>query len=197
MEWSTMKVKTKFNKIKKWEIQSEEVEYETPIFTLLKRDCRSANQDKQHGFYIIKAPDWINIVPVTSNGEIVLVKQYRHGIHELTWEIPGGAVDSDDGDPMIAAKRELAEETGFTSDHWESLGSVSSNPAIFTNECHFYIAWDCELTSDQNLDPFEEIEVKTVPVKEFLQQVSEGEIHHSLIVAAVAKLLLQHPELMS
>lgn len=192
-----MKVKTKFNKIKKWEIESENTEYKTPIFTLFKRNCRSLSQNKKGGFYIIDAPDWINVFALTPDKEIVLVKQYRHGIHELTWEIPGGAIDADDQDPMLAAQRELKEETGFSSDKWESLGKVSSNPAIFTNYCHFYIAWDCKLTETQNLDPFEEIEVETEPVKEFLQQVSDGEIHHSLVVAAVTKLLLHHPELNS
>lgn len=190
-----MKVKTKFNKIKKWEIESENIEYQTPIFKLLKRNCKSPNQDKKGGFYIIDAPDWINVFALTPEKEIILVNQYRYGIDELSWEIPGGAVDRSDQNPMEAAKRELEEETGFTSDQWEDLGNVSSNPAIFTNYCHFYIAWNCELTTSQNLDPFEEIEVKTETLKDFLQQVRDGHIHHSLVVAAVTKLLLHHPDL--
>jgi ADP-ribose pyrophosphatase len=191
-----MKVKTKFNKIKKWIIESENTEYSTPIFTLFKRDSKSAIQERSGTFYIVDAPDWINVIALTPQKEIVLVKQYRHGIHELTWEIPGGAVDTGDSDPLLAAKRELQEETGFTSDNWEKLGKVSANPAIFTNYCHFYIARNCTITSRQNLDTFEEIEVKTETISKFLQQVREGKIHHSLVIAAVAQLVLQNSQLL-
>jgi 8-oxo-dGTP pyrophosphatase MutT (NUDIX family) len=190
-----MKVKTKFNKIKKWIIESENTEYSTPIFTLFKRNSKSAIQDRRGSFYIVDAPDWINVIALTPDNEIVLVRQYRHGIHEITWEIPGGAVDLGDSDPLLAAKRELEEETGFTSDDWVKLGKVSANPAIFTNYCHFYIARNCTFTSRQNLDDFEEIVVKTETISEFLQQVREGKIHHSLVIAAVAQLVLQNPEL--
>jgi len=192
-----MKVKTKFNKIKKWIIESENTEYSTSIFTLFKRNSKSAIQDRSGSFYIVDAPDWINVIALTPNNEVVLVKQYRHGIHELTWEIPGGAVDVGDSDPLLAAKRELEEETGFTSDDWAKLGKVSANPAIFTNYCHFYIARNCKITARQNLDAFEEIEVKTESIRKFLQEVNNGEVHHSLVVAAVAQFALKYPEVLT
>lgn len=186
-----------FNEIKKWAIETENIEYQTPIFSLKRRKTKSRIQDKSGQFYIIEAPDWVNVLALTKEMDVVLVRQYRHGIDEITLEIPGGAIDPEDGDPQKAAERELLEETGYRSDKWEHLGSVSSNPAIFTNYCHFYLASNCEQVSGQNLDHLEEIEVSTLPLKEFLSQVRDGSIHYSLIVAAVARFLLKKPELVS
>ncbi len=184
-----------FNEIKKWAIETENIEYQTPIFSLKRRKSSSRIQDKSGKFYIIDAPDWVNVLALTPKMDVILVKQYRHGIDEITLEIPGGAVDPVDGDPQKAAERELLEETGYRSVKWEHLGTVSSNPAIFTNYCHFYLATDCEKVSGQNLDHLEEIEIRTLSLKEFLGQVRDGSIHHSLIVAAVARFLLKKPEL--
>lgn len=181
---------TKFNEIKKWKVESENVEYTTPIFTLKSKQVKSQLQDKSGNFYVIEAPDWVNILALTEKPEVILVQQYRHGIEEITWEIPGGAVDAEDQSAREAAVRELKEETGFTSEKWEDLGKVSSNPAIFNNYCHFYVAHDCVHSVAQNFDTFEEIRVITVSLDEFLELIKNGHIHHSLIVAAMAKFLL-------
>ena len=181
-----------FNEIKKWAIESENIEYQTPIFTLKRRKMKSRIRDKSSDFYIIEAPDWVNILALTEDEQVIMVKQYRHGIDDITIEIPGGAMDPDDTDPQKAAQRERLEETGLQSSNWEYLGAVSSNPAIFNNVCHFYLAKQCVNVSEQNLDPFEEIEVSTMPLKQFLEKVDKGIIHHSLIVAAVAKYLLNN-----
>ncbi len=184
-----------FSEIKKWAIETENIEYQTPIFSLKRRKSNSRIQDKSGQFYVIEAPDWVNVLALTKEMDVVLVKQYRHGIDEITLEIPGGVVDSEDDNSQLAAERELLEETGYKSVRWEYLGTVSSNPAIFTNYCHFYLATECEKVSGQNLDHLEEIGISTLPLKEFLGQVRDGSIHHSLIVAAVAQFLLKKPAL--
>lgn len=183
-----------FSEIKKWAIETEKIEYQTPIFTLKRRKSNSRIREHSADFYIIEAPDWVNILAITKNREVILVRQYRHGIDEITLEIPGGAVDREDTNPQSAARRELLEETGYSSDHWEHLGTVSSNPAIFTNYCHFYLATGCERITDQQLDPNEEIQISVMPLEQFLADVRDGAIHHSLIVAAVAQFLLKKTE---
>lgn len=126
----------------------------------------------------------MNIVALTPEREVILVEQYWHGVHAVTVEVPGGVADGS-GSGLDAAKRELAEETGYTSGTWTFLGSVSSNPAIFNNRCEMYLAEDCIRTQEQDLDPFEEIRVIRLKETDFLDAVRSGRIHHSLAVAAV------------
>lgn len=140
-------------------------------------------------FSILDAPDWINVIALTSNNEIILVEQYRYGIEKPTLELPGGVCDLGES-PFESSKRELLEETGYSSENWLSLGNVSSNPAMQTNYTHTYLAKDCLKTSEQQLDGNERIHVHVLPLVEFLDMVGKGEIKHSLVVAAVAKYLL-------
>jgi 8-oxo-dGTP pyrophosphatase MutT (NUDIX family) len=176
-----------------WTIVEENKEYSTPIFDLLKRRLRlqSEAESLEGDFYILRAPEWINVIPITPQDEVVLVEQYRFGIKAPTLEIPGGMVDPGE-EPGEAAQRELLEETGYQSKEWESLGKVSANPAIMSNYTHMYVAEQCQFTgSKQNhSDTHERIEVRTVPMDEFLELVKDGTIHHSIVLAAVARYLL-------
>jgi len=180
--------------IEPWSVVSEDKEYDTPIFTILKRRYRLDKPPQEGTFYIVDAPEWINILALTDDNQILLVEQYRYGIEEPTLEIPGGVSDEGE-DPIEAARRELLEETGYVSDQWSSLGKVSSNPAFMTNATHFFLAEGCKWQDEQNLDYHEYIHLHRIPVEHFLDHVSSGIIHHSLVVAAVAKLLLKRPDL--
>lgn len=146
-------------------------------------------------FYVLKAPEWVHAIALTDDEQIVLVEQYRHGIDTVTLEIPGGMTDSGE-DPAEAAKRELLEETGYSSESWQFLGKVSSNPAILTNYTHLYLAENCTKTASQHMDGHEDIKLHTMPIQTFLSHVKDGVVHHSIVVAAVSKLLLKYPELL-
>ncbi|WP_290877110.1 NUDIX hydrolase [Gracilimonas sp.] len=147
------------------------------------------SEDLSAVFSIIDAPDWMNVIPLTPNNEIVLVEQYRYGIEQPTLELPGGMVDPGEM-PEETAKRELLEETGYEGSDWEYLGKVSSNPAFLANYTHLYVVKNCHKVQEQNLDGNERINVHTMPLDDFLEMVKEGTVHHSLVVAAVAKFLL-------
>lgn len=175
--------------IEPWNISQERLEYTTKIFKLLIREMKLDSENVSADFAVIESADWINVLPITADNEVILVEQYRFGISAPTLEIPGGIIDAGE-DPMESAKRELLEETGFAGGDWESLGSISSNPAIFSNFTHFFLCRNCEKVSGQNLDLNERIHVHQIPMDEFLQMVRDGVIHHSLTVAAVAKFLL-------
>jgi 8-oxo-dGTP pyrophosphatase MutT (NUDIX family) len=180
--------------IEPWSVVHENKEYHTPIFNLLQRKMRlEAKEDKSEGdFYVLEAPEWVNVIPITKNKEVVLVEQYRYGIEQPTLEIPGGMVDPDE-QPLESIKRELVEETGYHSANWSSLGKVSSNPAIMTNYTHLYLAEGCELITSQKPagDEHERINVHLLPMEKFLDHVADGTIHHSIMVAAVARFLLK------
>lgn len=144
---------------------------------------RRPTDGKEGEFYIAQAPLWVNVVALTPDRQVILVEQYRHGVHEVGIEVPGG-VAGYAADGLDAAKRELAEETGFTSDRWTRLGRVSANPAIMDNHCEIWLAENCVETQAQNPDPFEDIRVLSVPETQFIAMVRDGSIHHSLTVAA-------------
>lgn len=180
--------------IEPWSVVHENKEYQTPIFNLLHRKMRlDLKAEKNEGdFYVLKAPEWVNVIPITADKKVVCVEQYRYGIEQPTLEIPGGMVDPGEK-PLEAIQRELAEETGFISDSWSTLGKVSANPAIMTNFTHLYLAEKCEFREsiEHSMDTHERINVHTIPLDDFLGFVDEGIIDHSIVVAAVARYLLR------
>lgn len=172
-----------------WNVVEDKKVFETPIFSLHQIDIIPDKKSESHPFYVLDTPEWINVIALTPENRIILVEQYRAGIHKSTLEIPGGMVDGGETPPE-AARRELLEETGFISDNWISLGKTSSNPAILNNFTHLYLAEDCIKVQTQQTDATEDILVHQLPVNRFLNLVREGVVHHSIVLAAVAQYLL-------
>ncbi len=132
---------------------------------------------------------WANVLAVTQDHQAVLIRQYRHGVQDVMWEIPGGVVE-DEEHPIEGVKRELLEETGYASANIIPLGKFHPNPALQTNTMFCYLALDAEKVADQHLDGAEEIEVHLVPLDEILPMIQRGEISHALQVAALFHALL-------
>ncbi len=142
-------------------------------------------------FYIIEAPDWINIIPLTRERKVRLIKQYRYGIEDFTYEIPGGMCDPGEL-PLVTATRELREETGCIARQVVELGCVHPNPAIQGNRCHSFLALDTEQVGEPDPDPNESFEQLEVPLDEIPEWISTGKITHSLVVAAFQLLRPHH-----
>ena len=175
--------------IESWKTEQERTLQVTKIFDLVQRDMILASEQHRASFSVLKAPDWINVMALTKDQQVILVEQYRYGLQAPTLELAGGVCDPGEH-PLETSKRELLEETGFTSEEWISLGKVSSNPAMQDNYTHSFLALNCEKVAEQKLDGNERIQVHLIPIEQFLDFVQSGVIDHSLVVATTAKYLL-------
>ncbi|WP_372367208.1 NUDIX hydrolase [Candidatus Uabimicrobium sp. HlEnr_7] len=137
-----------------------------------------------HKYYCIECPDWVNIVAIATTGEIILVKQYRYGINDMTLELPAGMVDNEDNNPLEAARRELLEETGYGKGQWISLGWMHPNPAIQNNRCHSFLAKNVEKIADIKNDLHENTEPVLISPTTMEDWICTGKITHSLAISA-------------
>ncbi len=168
-----------------WPLLQSKILHEYSIYRLRQDIRRSPRTGKEHPFLILDSMDWVNIVPVTPEGNLVLIRQFRHGTSSVIWEIPGGMVDADDETPAHAARRELQEETGYQGERVEFLGAVHPNPAIQNNRCHSFVAHGVRPIGSQQLDGSEDIAVQEVPWPRVLDMIDRGEITHSLVITAI------------
>lgn len=169
--------------LKPWKWQSGSTLFDCRIFRLRAETFRSPATEKDHEFYVLESGDWVNVIPFTDAGELLLVRQYRVGRRAMSLEIPGGMVDPGEA-PEAAAARELLEETGYAPRRLVSLGAIDSNPAILSNETHSYLALGCELKSATHFDSTEEVELVKVPPEGIDEMLRSGEIRHPLVAVA-------------
>ncbi len=171
--------------IKPWRTLSTRTVAKTPIFQLDAHRRVSEHSGREGEFVTLSCGDWVNVVAVTPQGEVVMIEQFRHGTARPTLEIPGGMVDAGDADPSVAAARELREETGYVAERLVHLGTVEPNPAIMGNLCHTFLAEGAEHTAEIELDAHEEIDVFTVPASELPALVRAGRIRHAMVISAL------------
>lgn len=168
----------------RWEKLSRASLAKTRIFDLDQITYRHPVRGTERDFVVLNPPDWVNVIAVTPDHQLVLVKQFRYGLDDFALEIPGGVVDK--GENFVeAGLRELREETGYEGREARLLGAVSPNPAIQSNRCHIVMVTDARPTSEVAWDPDEEIEVSLLPVDEVLALARKGEISHSLVLNAL------------
>lgn len=164
-----------------WEnVESKEIA-DCRIFKV--REDLARNGERTGKFYVIENPDWVNVIAVTKNAEVVLIEQFRHGTGEIILEIPGGMIDGNE-DPEAAARRELLEETGYSAKDFVFLGKSRPNPAINNNWLYHFAAFDAEQTEIVKFDEHESVVTKLGSLSEIPELIKSGEISHSLVVAA-------------
>jgi ADP-ribose pyrophosphatase len=167
----------------RWEKLGQRLQLQTRIFDIVGVRYRHPVRSTEREFVVINAPDWVNVVAVTVDGQIVLVRQFRYGIDEFTLEVPGGVINPGE-DSVVAGLRELQEETGYTGTA-KLLGSVRPNPAIQSNRCHFVFVEAAVKSHELDWDPDEELQVVTLPVDKVLALAHSGEIAHGLVLNAL------------
>jgi len=168
----------------RWKREGGRVLASTRVLELRSVRFRHPVRGTEEDFVIAHAPDWVNVVALTPDSRLVLVRQFRFGSNDLSLEIPGGVSEAGE-DPVAAGLRELSEETGYGGGVPSLLGSVHPNPAIQDNSCHFVLVTGAVPVGPVKWDRDEEIEVSTAPVDEVLAWARTGRITHSLTVAAL------------
>ena len=154
------------------------------IFRIRADSSRSPRTGHVHRFFVLESPDWVNVIPLTPEGNVVMIRQFRHGTEDVTLEVPGGMVDHEDGDPAVSAARELREETGYEAEAIVHLGSVAPNPAFLNNHCHSYLARNARRVVAPQLDGAEDIAFEEIPLSDIPALIRGGAITHSLTIAA-------------
>jgi ADP-ribose pyrophosphatase len=155
------------------------------IFKLRSDISANPRTGEERDFYVLDSVNWVNVIALTPDRQIVMVEQYRHGSGTVELEVPGGVMDPGETDPVASGVRELREETGYAGSPARLLGQVLTNPAIFSNSCFTVLVENCRLQHSVDFDPDEDLVTRLIPVADIPQLVAEEKIRHSLVVVAL------------
>ncbi len=168
----------------RWDVLQSEIVYRCRIFAVRRDRSRSQHSGQTGDFHVLETHDWVTVVPLTATREVVMVRQFRHGIGDLTLEVPAGLMDETDASPAAAAARELREETGYAAGDLVQLGVVHPNPAILNNRCHMFAAPDVNLAGAPQWDGTEELTIENVPLDRIPALILDGTISNALTLVA-------------
>jgi len=173
-----------------WDMQENNLHADCRIFEVRKQRLKRRSDGLEGEFFVLDTNDWVNVLALTPDDKIILVRQFRYGSKEHSLEPPGGVVERGE-DPMVAGLRELQEETGYVGEEPKLLGVVRPNAAILSNRCHVILVRNTKKTAELNFDQHEELVTELYPVKELKEMVRRGEITHSIGLNSIMMLLLE------
>ncbi len=155
------------------------------IFTIRSDLKVSPRTGQEHDFFVIDSVNWVNVIALTAEDQLIMVEQYRHGSNTIELEIPGGMMDGSDASPVDCGQRELREETGYEGEGAQIIGQVYPNPAIMSNICFTVLVRNCRLRHPTVFDQGEDLLTRLVPVAGLSDLVIDGRIRHSLVAVAL------------
>lgn len=171
---------------KPWPLISSKEVAEFGLFAVRELCATSPRTGLDLNFHVIDLPDLLQVVPLTVDGDLLMIRQFRHGNRRIGLEFPGGLLDAQDSSPAAGALRELQEETGYTGGNIWPLGELGPLPALTANRCLFFLSTGVVAAGGQNLDAGEDIEVVLVKPAAFHGLIANGEINNMTSVAALA-----------
>ncbi len=171
---------------RKWEVIDSEYLFRRPWLTARRDHVRLPGGDEIPEYYVLEYPDWVNVIALTPQGEFVLVRQYRHALGETRYELCAGVVEEGET-PLEAARRELAEETGFGGGQWKEWMVLSANAGTMTNLTHCFLATGVSPVTERHLDRGEDLTVHLLSRGRLLALLESGEIRQALMAAPLWK----------
>ncbi|WP_019516593.1 NUDIX hydrolase [Sphingomonas sp. Mn802worker] len=172
-----------------WRTAARETLIADRWLTLHADRCVTADGAEIAPYYVTDYPDWVLIVAMDGDDNLLMIEQYRHARGLVSLELPGGGVDASDADLLTASQRELLEETGCVADEWEVVASLSPNPAIHSNRCHAMLARGTRCIAAPHDEPSERVCRRWMPVVEVVRRAMAGEVQQAVHVAALAIVL--------
>jgi 8-oxo-dGTP pyrophosphatase MutT (NUDIX family) len=170
--------------IEGWDIFPDRVLLETPVVTITTGPVQCKRSGKQKDFYLFHFPDWVNVLALTPEHDMIMIRQFRYGSNRIEIEIPGGMVNDKEA-PMAAGCRELLEETGYVGSNARIIGKVCPNPAIQRNYCYTVLVENAVKEAEPSMDDMEDIECFLLPDREVFRLIATGAIDHGLVLNAL------------
>ncbi len=168
-----------------WKQVSFETVFRTPVFSMKKERSRCLRTGAENDFYYFECVDWVNVIALDKESRLIMIKQFRHGSNQYEIEIPGGAIDATDANPVDAGIRELFEETGYVGKNARLIGQVCPNPALQGNLCYTVLIEEVEQKAAPDMEPTEDIETIPIPLKDVSDMIKSGIIRHGLVLNAL------------
>ena len=168
--------------MKEWELIESEYAFQCLWLKVRKDKVRVSNVIVIDDYYVVEASDWVNVIAITEDGRIVMEKQYRQGIRKICYELPSGMVEQDEK-PLEAAKRELAEETGYAGGDWHPFGRYAPNASGMSNVCHTFIAYGVKPQTPPCREITEDIRVSLMTEDEVRNLLETNEIIEAVMAA--------------
>jgi 8-oxo-dGTP pyrophosphatase MutT (NUDIX family) len=169
----------------KWKTLKSEYLFKDLWFTVRKDTCERPDGKIVSPYYVYEFPTWVTALALTEDGKVILERQYRQGIGDTNFEIPGGCVDNTDKNNEEAIARELLEETGYAFTQYEYLGKTCANPSTNNNWMHMYLATGGKKVKEQEFDDNEDIDIHLVSLDELKQLVRDNQIIQSMHVTTI------------
>jgi 8-oxo-dGTP pyrophosphatase MutT (NUDIX family) len=174
-----------------WKLLDRQYLHRKPPWLVMRQDhLQLPGGGEIPEYFVTEFPPWANVVAVTADDQLVMVRQYRPAIEDVHFELPAGVVDPHDRDPETAARRELREETGFGGGRWSLLTTLSANPALQTNLTYSYLAEGVTREAEASTEATEDLRVHLVPVAEALALIDDGDVVQALHAAPLLRYLL-------
>ena len=170
--------------MQKWKLLESKYIIQRPWATLRVDKLELPNGNRKDEYYVLEYPTWVNMVAITEDGNVLFVKQYRHGADQIMVELPAGVVE-DDEEPEVAARRELLEETGYAFDKIEYICELFANPATSGNLTYTYLLTGGKKVQEQDLDSSEDIEVVEMTIEEAKKFLFDNKIGQALHSSAL------------
>jgi ADP-ribose pyrophosphatase len=177
--------------VQPWQTLSSQRVFDNRWYRLQQETVQLPNGQIIDDYFISLRPDIATILPITADGQVIFVRQYRHGVRQILLELPAGTFEAGE-DPLIAAQRELAEETGYDSTQWKAIATFYNSPVKQNNRIHLFKAQDVQRLHAQKLDITEDIEVVLHPLEAIPGLIATGEI---CVTGSITALLLGLPDI--